>query len=136
MSERNVAAVHRFVEAVVSAQGTDDLGPVLAEVDADVEIDDWDISLDSQHYRGHEGIRGWIAVWNESWESWSIEDLAVEPLGEDRVIALFLMRVKGKGSGIELSRRDAVLCTMGAGKITQVGYYNDQQKAREAAAEG
>jgi ketosteroid isomerase-like protein len=136
MSERNVAAVHRFVEAVVSAQETHDWGPVLAEVDADVEIDDWDISLDSQHYRGRDRIRGWIAVWNESWESWSVEDLVVEPLGEDRVIALFLMRVRGKGSGIELSRRDALLCTLRAGKITEIGYYNDQQKAREAGADG
>ena len=42
------------------------------------------------------------------------------------------MIVKGQGSGIELSRHDAVVCTLRAGKITEMGYYNDQQQALEA----
>ena len=42
------------------------------------------------------------------------------------------MIVKGKGSGIELSRRDALVCTLRAGKIAEMGYYNDQQQALEA----
>jgi ketosteroid isomerase-like protein len=48
-------------------------------------------------------------------------------VGNDRAIALFLMLCKGKGSGIELSRRDAVVCTLRAGKITGMVYYNELQ---------
>jgi ketosteroid isomerase-like protein len=133
MSQENAEVVRRFIEAVERSQVTDDWQPVLAEVDPDVEIDDLDISLDTEHYRGHDRFRKWIGVWNESWESWRVEEVEVRSVGEDRAIALFLMLVKGKGSGIELSRRDALVCTLRAGKITEMGYYNDQQQALDAA---
>jgi ketosteroid isomerase-like protein len=132
MSHENVEVVHRFIGALETAQSSDDWQPVLAELNTDVEIDDLDISLDTEHYRGHDRFRRWIGVWNEAWESWRVEKLEVRPVGEDRVIALFLMLVKGKGSGIELSRRDALVCTLRSGKIAEMGYYNDQQQALEA----
>jgi ketosteroid isomerase-like protein len=132
MSQENVEVIRRFVTALVRAQDTGDWQPVLAELDPDVEIDDLDISLDTEHYRGHDRFRRWIAVWNDAWESWRIEGLEVRPAGEDRGIALFSMIVTGKGSGIELSRQDAVVSTLRAGKITEMGYYNDQQQALKA----
>jgi hypothetical protein len=61
-----------------------------------------------------------------------VEDLEVRPIGEDGAIGLFVMLVKGRGSGIELSRHDAVVCKLRAGKITEMGYYNDQQQALQA----
>ena len=61
-----------------------------------------------------------------------IEALEVRPVGEDRVIALFQMFVTGKGSGIELSRHDAMVYTLRAGKVAKIVYYNDQQQALEA----
>jgi ketosteroid isomerase-like protein len=132
MSQANVEVILRFITALVRAQDTGDWQPVLAELDPDVEIDDLDISLDTEHYRGHDRFRKWIGVWNDAWESWRIEGLEVRPVGEDRAVALFSMIVTGKGSGIELSRRDAVVSTLRAGKITEMGYYNDQQQALEA----
>ena len=132
MSQENVEVVRRFIEALPRAQASDDWQPVFAEVDADIEIDDLDISLDSEAYRGHDSVRKWIGVWMESWESWSLEDVQVRPVGEDRAIGLFLVRAKGKGSGIELSRRDALVCTLRAGKIEKGTYYNDQRQALKA----
>ena len=124
--------VRRFIEALPRAQATDDWQPVFAELNPDVEIDDLDISLDSEPYRGHDSVRKWIGVWMESRESWTLEDVQVRPVGEDRAIGLFLVRATGKGSGIELSRRDALVCTLRAGKIEKGTYYNDQQQALEA----
>jgi ketosteroid isomerase-like protein len=132
MSQKNVEVVRRFTAALVRAQDTGDWQPVLAELDPDVEIDDLDISLDTEHYRGHDKFREWIGVWNDAWESWRIEDLEVRTVGEDRAVALFSMIVTGKGSGIELSRHDAVVSRLRAGKITELGYYNDQQQALKA----
>jgi ketosteroid isomerase-like protein len=132
MSQDNVEVVRRFIEALPRAQASDDWQPVLAEVDPEVEIDDLDISLDTEHYQGRDSLRRWIAAWMESWESWSLEDVQVRPVGEDRAIGLFLVRAKGKGSGIELSRRDALVCTLRAGKIEKGTYYNDQQQALQA----
>ena len=132
MSQENVEVVRRFIEALPRAERSGDWQPVLVELALDVEIEDLDISLDAGHYRGHDSVRKWIGVWMESWESWSLEDVEVRPLGEDRAIGLFLVQAKGKGSGIELSRRDALVCALRAGKIAEMGYYNDQQQAREA----
>jgi ketosteroid isomerase-like protein len=129
VSQENVEIVRRFVEALVSGR---DWQPVLADLDDDVEIDDLDISLDTQRYRGHDGFRKWIADWSDSWASWRIQDVEVRPAGEDRLIALFVMFVKGQGSGIDLSRHDALVCTLRAGKIAKLVYYNDQQQALKA----
>ena len=132
MSQENVEVVRRFVEALPRAQASGDWQPVFAEVALDVEIVDLDISLDTERFRGHDSVRKWIGVWMESWESWTLEDVQVRPVGEDRAIGLFLVHAKGKGSGIELSRRDALVCTLRAGKIESGTYYNDQQLALEA----
>jgi hypothetical protein len=127
-----VEVVRRFIEALPRAQASGDWQPVLTEVRPEVEIVDLDISLDTERFRGHGGVPKWIGAWMESWRSWSLEDVEVLPVGEDRAIGLFLVRAKGKGSGIELSRRDALVATLLAGKIEAITYYNDQQQALEA----
>jgi len=101
-------------------------------LDSDVEINDLDISLDAQHFRGHAGFRKWVGMWTDAWEGSRFEDVEVRTLDEDRTLALFLMVVTGKESGIELSRRDAMVYTLRAGKIAKIVYYNDQQEALEA----
>ena len=95
MSQENVEVVRRFIEALPRAQASDDWQPVLAEVNPDVEIEDLDISLDTERYRGHDSVRKWIGVWMESWENWTVEDVQVRPVGEDRAIGLFLVHAKG-----------------------------------------
>jgi ketosteroid isomerase-like protein len=127
MSQEKVEIVERLVDAF--NRRDDDLQSVLTELDADVEIDDLDISLDSEHYVGHDGARRWIGVWGDAWGSWRIEGLEVKPVDQVCAIALFLMIVTGQGSGIELARRDAIVCTLRAGKIANLTYYNDQQQA-------
>jgi len=121
MSQENVEVVHRFIEALVEAQASDNWEPVLAELNPEVEIDDLDISLDTEHYQGYDSVLKWVGVWNESWQSWRLEDIELLPAGEERVVALFLMIVTGKGSGIELSRQDALACTLRNGKIVEMG---------------
>jgi ketosteroid isomerase-like protein len=99
------------------------------ELDPDFEIDDTDIPEST----GADSFHAWIARWDESWESWRVEDLLIDPVGDDRTLSLFKMIVRGKGSGIELARDDAILAEFRNGKIVKMGYYNDQSKAREAA---
>ena len=132
MSRENVEVVRRFIEGLPRAQSSGDWQPILRELDPDVEIVDLDISLDAGPYRGPDSARRWIGDWMESWESWTLEDVEVRPVGQDQTIGLFLVRAKGKGSGIELSRRDAMVCALQAGKIAKITYYNDQQAALEA----
>jgi ketosteroid isomerase-like protein len=132
MSQTNAQVVRRFVEALVSGQGDDYWQQVLADLDPDVAVDDLDISLDTERYRGYDEFLRWIADWGEAWGSWRIEGVEVRPVGEGRLIALFVMLVAGKGSGIELSRQDAMVFTLREGKIAHIVYYNDQQEALKA----
>ncbi len=49
------------------------------------------------------------------------------------MIALFTMVTKGKGSGIEVKRGDAIVYRLDRDRITRTEYFNDQDKALEAA---
>jgi ketosteroid isomerase-like protein len=125
MSQENVETTRRFTEALVRkdyAAAATELGPKL-------EIDDTDIPEST----GADSFYAWLARWDEAWETWRLEDLEIRPVGEDRTISLFKMIVRGKGSGIELARDDAVLAEFRDGKIVRIGYYNDQPQAVAAA---
>jgi hypothetical protein len=125
MSHENVETTRRFTEALVRrdyAAAATELGPKL-------EIDDTDIPEST----GTDSFYAWLARWDAAWETWRLEDLEIRPVGENRTISLFKMIVKGKGSGIELARDDAVLADFLHGKIVRIGYYNDQSQALEAA---
>ena len=128
MSQENVEAMRRWTEA--TARG--DYEAALAELDPDVEIDDTDIPETT----GADSFNEWLARWDAAWDSWRIEGLELLPAGDDKVLALFRMIVTGKGSGIELSRDDAVLGEFREGRLARLGYYNDQHKALEAAGLG
>jgi ketosteroid isomerase-like protein len=124
MAQENVKTSHRFTEALVRG----DYAAAAAELGPKVEIDDTDIPEST----GTDSFYAWLARWDEAWESWRIEDLDVRPVGEDRTISLFKMIAKGKGSGIELARNDAVVAEYREGKIVRIAYYNDQSQALEA----
>ena len=125
MSQENVETTRRFTEALVRkdyAAAATELGPKL-------EIDDTDIPEST----GADSFYAWLARWDAAWETWRLEDLEIRPVGKDRTISLFKMIARGKGSGIELARDDAVLAEFRDGKIVRIGYYNDQAQAVEAA---
>ena len=128
MSRENVEIARR----VIDASNRKDWDAVVADLHPDVEIDDRDIP-DAHRYRGHALYRKWVSVWNDAWEDWRMEDLEVVPAPPDKVVALFRMVVRGKGSGLEIDRDDAMLLSFRDGRVSGIGYYADQQQALEAA---
>jgi ketosteroid isomerase-like protein len=127
MSQENVDAMRRIVEAA----GRQDYQAVLVDLDPQVEIDDTDIPEST----GTDSFLEWVARWDQAWESWRVEDLEVHAAGEDQAIALFTMVAKGRGSGVELTRADALVASFRDGKAVKLGYYNDQAQALEAAGQ-
>jgi ketosteroid isomerase-like protein len=125
MSPENVDVMRRMVEAT----GRQDYQAVLTDLDPQVEIEDTDIPEST----GADSFLEWLARWDQAWDSWRIEDLEVRPAGDDQAIALFRMVVKGKGSGVELTRHDALVASFRGGRAVKLGYYNDQQQALQAA---
>ena len=127
MSRENVELVRLALEAVAH----EDWSGLTAFLSPKFELHDFDVP-DGEVYYGPDGLLDWAANWGTAWESWSVDDLDFRPVGDDRVLVLFRFAAKGKGSGIELNRADATVCTLREGKISRVEYYNDQQQALEA----
>jgi ketosteroid isomerase-like protein len=113
---------------IVEASGRQDYQAVLGDLDPEVEIDDTDIPEST----GTDSFLEWLARWDQVWESWHVEDLEVRAAGDGQAIALFKMVAKGAGSGVELTRLDALVASFRGGKAVKLGYYNDQTQALEA----
>jgi ketosteroid isomerase-like protein len=128
MSPENVDVMRRIVEAA----GRKDYQAVLADLDPEVEIDDTALPEST----GTDSFLEGVARWDEVWQSWHIEDLEVRAAGDDQAIALFRMVAKGKGSGAELTRTDALVASFRGGKAVKLGYYNDQAQALKAVGLG
>jgi ketosteroid isomerase-like protein len=128
MSDENVELVRRRFMAAVD----EDWHAALEILDSDVEVHDFDIP-DAGIYRGHDGYLAWLRRWGEGWASWRMEDIEFRSAGDDQVIALFRMIAKGGHSGMELQRRDAITYTLRGGKIVRIEYFNDQERALDAA---
>ena len=124
MSSENVAVMRRIVEATARHN----YHAVLADLDPEIEIDDADIPEST----GKDSFLEWLARWDQAWESWRIEELDVRATDDDRAIALFRMVAKGRGSGIELTRADALVASFRDEKAVKLAYYNDQAQALEA----
>jgi ketosteroid isomerase-like protein len=83
-------------------------------------------------YEGHDGIR---RFYSDVWDVW--ESVTWEPekflQSSDRVIALLRESVKGRGSGVEVERRTAMLWTIRGDRLTSLRFFRDRTDALEAA---
>jgi ketosteroid isomerase-like protein len=100
-------------------------------IDPNVEVHDHDIP-DAGAYRGHAGHAAWLADWGDAWDDFSIEAERWIDAGE-RIVFVFRLTAKGKGSGVEVKRQDAMVLTVRDGKSVRVDYYNNEAQALEAA---
>jgi uncharacterized protein len=126
MSQANVEIVRRGTEQFM-ATGE----PPWEMIDEGVEVYDHD-TPDQGDYRGHAGYARWLEDWGAAWAEWSIEPEEFLDAG-DSVVVFFRMRTKGRGSGVEVERQDAIVFKLGNGRIVRVDYYNDRKQALEAA---
>ena len=127
MSQANVEIVRRGFTATIE----EDWDTALGTLDPDAEIHDFDVP-DAGVEHGHDGYFAWLEGWSASWETWRVEDVEIRAAGGDQVVALFRMIAKGRSSGIEVDRLDAITYRIRDGKIVRMEYYNDQEQALEA----
>jgi ketosteroid isomerase-like protein len=95
-----------------------------------IEVHDHDV-IDADEYRGHAGLRRWFEDWSSAWAEFSIEPEEMLDAGE-RVVAVFRLRAKGRGSGVEVERHDAMVFELREGKICRIDYYNNRRDALKA----
>ena len=95
-----------------------------------VEVHDHD-TPDQGDYRGHDGFARWLEDWGAAWAEWRLEPDEFIDAGNS-VVIFVRMHTKGRGSGIEAERQDALVYEIGHGMITRVDYYNDRKQALKA----
>lgn len=83
-------------------------------------------------YRGREGFLEFMRTWTEDFE-WEIRLERIVPAPDDRVVAVFRQRAKGKTSGVPVEMRMALLYEFRDGYICRMTNYLDPAAAFRAA---
>ncbi len=110
-----------------------DLQWVLDHCTPDCEFRTAQILPDTESsYRGHEGIERFWHTWRDPWESLRIEVERIEPVGNDRVLALLRFRGRAR-DGLEASLEYGHLCTVEGGLASLLIGFSDWDSALEAA---
>ena len=85
-------------------------------------------------WHGIEGFLQWSGEWNEAWESFTLELVDVEAVGDRHAVATVNQRGLGKGSGVEIEAVSGDLMELGDDeKCIFFALYNDPANALAAA---
>jgi ketosteroid isomerase-like protein len=129
VSQENVQIARRVHEAF----NRRDMAAFLELLDPEVEWIPIMASLEGSVYRGHAGVRRWIAELDTDWESFETCPEEFRDLG-DRVLILGSWRACGRVSGVRLENQPGSwLAHLKDGKLTRQQTYTDRAEALEAA---
>jgi ketosteroid isomerase-like protein len=68
-----------------------------------------------------------------TWDEYALEPAEIIDAGQDRVVVVHYERGSGKGSGLPLERRWAVVYTLSAGRLVKIDQFATRQQALKAA---
>src|SRR4051812_25925093 len=133
MSQKNV---DRFLGnvAAFNRMGSGDREAVedyLGFCDPELRLEPQQAALEGG-YVGHAGVRAYFGDLAQHYDYGHMTCTDVRDLG-DRVLALGVLRVIGRGSGIEIEVPVAIVATYRDGLITHLTDYGDHAQALEAA---
>jgi ketosteroid isomerase-like protein len=86
-------------------------------------------------YRGPEGIRRYFDSFYEAMDEISFEPHSFEAV-DDRVVAEFTLRARGRTTGLEFSQHAYLVWTLRDGKAVRLEVYPELAEALEAARLG
>jgi ketosteroid isomerase-like protein len=128
MSEENAETFRKFVAAF--HRGDTEAAQRLFHPDATFE------PLRTQiqgPYRGHSGMRAFWEDTAENFESFHLDYTDIRDLGDDRVLAIGTIHVRGKGSGVETDIPTAGIATYRDGMLIHWKDFGERPAALEAA---
>jgi ketosteroid isomerase-like protein len=116
---------------MIDAFNRRDSDAALALCDPEVELES--ALVEKQVYRGHEGLLKYRRDLDDVWSDWHVENDVVLEAGPDRVLHLYRIVGRGKGSGVVIEADIAMLWTLRDGRLLHGKVYLDQVEARGAA---
>jgi ketosteroid isomerase-like protein len=130
MAQQNLEAGERLVAAF----NRGDVEAALAEMDPGVEFVPMRAPVQGA-YHGHAGIREFFTDNAESFDVFHVDHDELRVVG-DHVVAIGVLRIRGKGSGAEVTVPTAVVATFHEGKIVRFEEFGDADRAIAAAGLG
>jgi ketosteroid isomerase-like protein len=89
--------------------------------------------LDIGDLRGYDGLARWMSMAATVFESWHYVVEDVLDAGEDSVLALVRLRVRGRASGAEMQFDAAHLLDFAGGRVRRLAVYRDRAEGLAAA---
>lgn len=131
MSEENVEVVRRSLKAMADG----DVEELLSLYAPDIEF----LPLTGTHvgsggYRGHDGVRTYLAEAEAVWDVVRPEPEAMHAVGDD-VIVFGHCAIRGKASKLETREAMAWVITVRDGKVVRHRVFRTGQEALEAAGQ-
>jgi ketosteroid isomerase-like protein len=105
------------------------------EIDPEVIHDDvvFHSGLTNATYRGHDGIRRWMAEIDDQFEEWHSSIDEFRDAAEERLLALGTIHLRGRASGVEFAQPMAWLLTFAGNQVTELRTIPDHDQALKAA---
>jgi ketosteroid isomerase-like protein len=126
MSQQYVEIMRRQTEAV----NRGDVDAVLLNVDPEIEFIPRRAAVQGA-YHGHKGIRDFFADTFQNFDLFEVSNEEIQDLG-DRVVSIGRVRIRGKGSGVEVTVPTAIVLTFRDGKIVRFEDFGERSRALEA----
>ncbi len=132
MSQENVEVVRRGMEANHSGDLETRMDDLLGLWDPNCEYTSVTAGVDTETYRGHDGIRRYLKHLSESWREWRIEVEEIRPVTENMVVATFRFHAIAKDSGIAIDTRLGSIFVLSEGRFLRGSTYSTPDEALEA----
>jgi ketosteroid isomerase-like protein len=126
VSQENVEVVRSAVEAFFSDQ------PQRALTSMHPEIEFASTFVEGKTYRGPSALWEYKADLEDVWVDWHPEDSRFMEAGDDRVVWLYRIVGRGKGSGVPVDQAVAIVWTLRGRLIWRGQGYLDHREALEA----
>ncbi len=128
MSEENLETVRRMYDAFHAG----DAETALGFFDPEVLVDPSPARFDFPVGKGRAHISALTASWIASFDEWREEIEEIRDV-DGRILVVSIQRGRGKGSGIDVESRYALIYELHGGKITGLRMYRSPEAALEAA---
>jgi len=127
VSQENVEVVRRAHQALNGG----DMDALVVLCDVEFRLDMSDRIFNPAIYEGHDGIRRFYSEVRDVWAKYVWEPEQLMEAG-DNVVALLRSGGTGRGSGVEVERRTAMVWTLREGRATALRFFRDRNKALKA----
>ena len=124
----NVDVLHRAVEAI----NTGDADAAVSVTHPEAVLEPLRAATEGA-FVGHEGARKFIADTAETFDIFRLEVHEVRDLGENRLLFVGMITVRGRGSGVEAPIPAAAIAEFRDGLLWHYHDYGDARRALEAA---